>query len=205
MIDTLVVATRNTHKLREIKQIFQGFSLEVIGLNDLNVAIPEVIEDGQTFAENARKKAITVARVSSLHTLADDSGLCVDALGGEPGVFSARYAGTKNDEDNIDKLLTELSGVPLNARSAHFVCAIAFASPQELIQTVEARCDGVISMRRCGQEGFGYDPVFLLPELNKTFAELLPEQKNRLSHRFKALAMIQPVIAEYALKKREIT
>lgn len=203
MIDTLLVATHNHNKLREIKQIFSASALSIVGIHDVDIDIPEVIEDGKTFAENARKKACTVARLSALHTIADDSGLCVDALDGEPGVFSARYAGTKDDADNIDLLLKNLSGVDHHRRTAHFVCAIAFASPHQHIETVEARCDGLITLHRCGKGGFGYDPVFLVPELNRTFADIRPEEKNALSHRFKALRMIRPIIEKYVSKSEK--
>lgn len=195
----LVVATKNQHKLREIKEILSGYPLTIKSLHDFEYEIPEVIEDGKTFSENASKKAIQIAQHTGFVAMADDSGLCVDILNGAPGIYSARYAGCgKNDNDNIRKILNELSGFPLDKRSAHFHCAIALAHPREgIIGIVEEQCQGLIAFEERGVNGFGYDPIFLSPEYNKTFAEITAEEKNKISHRAKALKKFKSLVSEY--------
>nr|WP_253264079.1 XTP/dITP diphosphatase [Geobacillus sp. DSP4a] len=153
--------------------------------------VPDVEETGSTFAENARLKAEAISRRFGCPVIADDSGLVVDALGGRPGVYSARYAGEdKNDARNIAKLLHELEGVPMEQRTARFHCALAVAIPGRPTAVVEAACEGYIAEAPRGEGGFGYDPVFYLPEKGKTMAELTPEEKNEISHRAKALAKL---------------
>ena len=182
----LLIATNNAGKLRELRALLDVPGLEVVGLRDVPGA-PEVEEDGDTFEANAIKKAVSLARFSGLWTLADDSGLEVDALGGEPGVRSARYAGEPSDTDaNNRKLLAALAGEP--HRHARFRCVLALASPAGETHCVSGACEGVITTEPRGDGGFGYDPVFQPDGYSQTFAELPIEVKNRISHRARALA-----------------
>ena len=195
----LVVATNNPHKVREITIILRGLpsseakgqNCEILSLKDFPGA-PIVIEDGDTFEENAVKKASIIARHTGLLTLADDSGLEVDALDGEPGVRSARFAGENaTDEDRNRKLLNLLKDVPESKRSARFKCAMALSNPQGDTDVVLGVCEGSIAFEPRGDTGFGYDPVFLVPGYGKTFAELGPDIKNSISHRAIALEKIK--------------
>ncbi len=184
----IVLATSNKHKVEEFKKILTDFPLEIKSLNDFG-PIPEAVEDGIDFDENAYKKAYHVSRLLGFPAIADDSGLVVPSLDGEPGVYSARYAGKNaTDDENIDKLLKNLSGI--TKREAYFQCVISIAVPNGPALTYEGRCDGTIITERRGSKGFGYDPVFYVSELKKTFAELDIEEKNRISHRGKALKEI---------------
>mgnify|MGYP003563642290 CR=1 FL=1 len=181
----LVLATRNQGKTNEIKGLLKGYPVEICNLDDFG-PIPPIEEDGQTFEENAYKKASLTARYLGLPALADDSGLVVDALGGAPGVFSARYAGANaTDEERCRKLLRELSAH--KDRKAHFACVISVAVPTGPALTYEASCHGTIAEAPAGSNGFGYDPVFFYPDLGRTFAQLSMEEKGRISHRGKAL------------------
>lgn len=183
----LVVATGNQGKLREIRRLLADAGVRVLSLADFP-HLPEVEEDGETFAENARKKAQTVARLTGRLTLADDSGLEVAALGGAPGVRSARYAGEgATDEDNNRKLLAALAAVPREERGGAFVCVMALCDPGGDCRFFEGRLEGEILEAPRGEEGFGYDPLFLLPGEGRTLAELPLEVKNALSHRGQAL------------------
>lgn len=186
---TLVVATRNKKKLRELAALLADLPVQVVDLGAFPGA-PEVEETGATFAENARLKAVAAARYTGHWAVADDSGLEVDALDGRPGVWSARFAGPgATDDDNNKLLLKLLEGVPPRRRRARFRCAIAIASPEGETWVDEGVCEGVITDGPRGEGGFGYDPLFLVPELDRTFAELPPEEKNRISHRARALAL----------------
>lgn len=186
----LIVATRNQGKLREIRALLAAQGITVRGVAEFP-DLPEVEEDGATFAANACKKATTIARLSGRMTLADDSGLVVDALGGEPGVHSARYAGAEADDDaNNRKLLTELIGIAPAQRSAAFVCVMALAEPTGEYRLFEGRLPGEIIAERRGGDGFGYDPLFLVPSQGKTLAEIDLEEKNRISHRGQALRRV---------------
>lgn len=186
----LLVATGNAGKLREIRKLFAERSLEVLGLADVP-PVPEAVEDGESFAENAEKKARHYAKATGLPTLADDSGLVVDALGGAPGVFSARYAGEDADDAaNNRKLLAQLQGVPAAKRRAAFVCALALCEPEGDCRIFAGRLGGVLLEAPRGDGGFGYDPLFLVPEYGKTLAELPIEIKNRISHRGQALRLL---------------
>jgi len=189
MIDRpLVLATRNEGKIAEFKTLFSGFPIEMKSLNDFG-PIPDVVEDGKTFEDNAYKKAHFTARVLGFPALADDSGLVVEALGGQPGVFSARYAGEgAGDEANILKLLQAMGGV--SDRRAAFECVITIAVPRGPALVYRGRCEGEIAGDRTGKNGFGYDPVFFYQPLGKTFAEMSQEEKNRVSHRGKAMAKL---------------
>jgi XTP/dITP diphosphohydrolase len=182
----LVIATRNPGKTSEIREMLKDFPITIKNLNDFG-PIPEVVEDGATFDENAYKKSSFTARVLGYPALADDSGLCVDALNGAPGVLSARYAGENAaDKENNDKLLGELNGI--SARKAAFECVISLAVPNGAALTYDGRCEGIIADKPAGNNGFGYDPIFYYPPLGKTFAQMTPEEKNKASHRGKALA-----------------
>jgi XTP/dITP diphosphohydrolase len=193
----VVIATRNSGKLREIRQILAPLGLRILSLRDFP-EIPEILEDGRTFAENAAKKATPVARLTRRVAIADDSGLAVDALDGRPGVFSSRYAGEgASDLDRYHKLLQEMAGVPLGQRAAVFVCAMAVASPEGKVEIVEGECRGEIASSPRGNEGFGYDPVFFFPDLQKTMAELEPEAKNRISHRARALEKLKQILPNF--------
>jgi len=182
---TIVIATRNSGKTKEIRDLLKGFPITIKNLDDFG-PIPEVEEDGDTFDDNAYKKSSFTSRILGLPALSDDSGLCVDALEGAPGVYSARYAGDNaTDEENCAKVLKELNGQ--QNRKASFQCVISIAVPSGAALTYEGRCDGVILESPRGSNGFGYDPVFFFQEFNKTFAEISREKKSRVSHRGKAL------------------
>lgn len=187
----IVLATRNTHKVEELQKMLQGESIEVLSLRDLP-HLPEVVEDGETFRENALKKAREVCKVTGLPALADDSGLQVDLLGGAPGVYSARFAGSQaTDQDNNRKLLDLLQNHPdPEERTARFKSVIAFVMPDGRESVVEGSVEGILLTERKGQGGFGYDPLFYVPEYGQTMAELSMEVKNQISHRGKAFQMI---------------
>jgi len=192
----LLVATNNTGKVREYEALLKGLPLTLTYLAQEGIDI-EVEETGSTFAENARLKATTCARASGLLTLADDSGLEVDALGGEPGTRSARYAGPlASDEDRYRLLLSKLEGVPWERRMARFRCVIAVARPQGEVCTAEGTCEGVIAFEPKGEHGFGYDPVFYMPEHGQTMAGLEPVIKNRISHRARATEGARRILQE---------
>lgn len=183
----LVIATRNQGKLKEIRRLLEGTGIVVRGLESFD-NLPDVEEDGATFADNARKKAETIAALTGLPTLADDSGLEVAALDGAPGVHSARYAGPgASDADNNAKLLAALEKVPEAARQGAFCCAMALARPGRETQLFFGRVEGRILRELRGRGGFGYDPLFLVREFGQTMAELPLETKNRISHRGQAL------------------
>jgi len=194
----LLVASGNRKKLAELQALAQGLPVEVVSPADFDRPLPEVEEDGATFAENARKKALAFAGAFGVPAIADDSGLCVDALGGEPGVRSARYSGEKpvpdRDERNNAKLLRALRDVPAAQRGAAFHCALCLAFPDGRTFEVEARWEGQIAFSPRGSNGFGYDPLFLLPAWGKTSAELSPEEKARHSHRGRAMRMMRPLL-----------
>jgi XTP/dITP diphosphohydrolase len=186
---TLVIATRNKGKTAEIRDLLEAFPVTIKNLDDFG-PLPEVVEDGDTFDENAYKKANFTARVLGYPALADDSGLMVDALNGAPGVHSARYAGPDaTDEQRYQKLLAELENEP--NRKAAFMCVISIAVPSGPALTYEGRCDGLIAKAPAGTRGFGYDPVFYYPPLDKTFAQLTMAEKSQVSHRGKALYEIR--------------
>jgi len=182
----LLLATNNKGKMREYKQLLKGLPFELVSLAELSINT-EVNEVGGSLEDNARLKATTLARESRLMVLADDSGLEVDALGGEPGRLSARYAGDgASDRDRVDYLLSKLKNVPWEKRSAHFRCVIAIATPDGEVELCSGECHGFITLEPRGEEGFGYDPIFYLTELGKTMAELPLEIKNQVSHRGQA-------------------
>ena len=187
MVAKLLLASRNRHKIEELEQMLAGLKIEVISLEDV-ADMPLIEEDGKTFSENASKKARLTAMHTGFTCLADDSGLVVDALGGHPGVYSARFAGEEaDDRKNNRKLLQMLQGVDGEKRQARFICVIASSDPQGHICTVEGKCEGRIHYEERGKGGFGYDPLFIPEGYSQTFAELSREEKNRISHRGQAL------------------
>ena len=190
----LLLATYNKGKIREFQSLLKGVPFELVTPAQQGIDL-EVEETGSTFEENARLKALAFAKASGLLTLADDSGLEVDALNGEPGVRSSRYAGTRaTDTDRINFLLAKLKDIPPQKRSAHFVCVIAIAFPDGRIEICSGRCDGLIISEPRGKKGFGYDPVFYFPELKRTLSELSMEVKNRVSHRAQAAREAKKVL-----------
>ena len=185
----LVIATRNKGKTNEIQDLLKDFPVTIKNLDDFG-PIPEVVEDGETFDDNAYKKSSFTARVLGYPALADDSGLVVEALGGAPGVHSARYAGPQaTDEQRCARLLEALENQP--NRTAAFACVISIAVPAGPALTYEGRCEGTIAHAPNGDNGFGYDPVFFYPPLKKTFAQLTMQEKSRVSHRGKALREVR--------------
>jgi len=188
MQQIIVLATRNKGKVEELREMLKDFPIDLRSLNDFG-PIPEVEEDGATFDDNAYKKALFTAKVLGLPAMADDSGLVVEALDGAPGVYSARYAGEKaSDADNVKKLLAELAGK--DNRRAAFECVISLAVPSGPALTYEGRCEGEILDAPRGVSGFGYDPIFFSPQLGKTFAEAGMAEKNKISHRGRAMAQV---------------
>jgi XTP/dITP diphosphohydrolase len=191
----LLIATNNPGKVREFKALLAGLAVEITFPAQEGLVL-EVEESGDTFEENARLKAAAYAQASGLPTLADDSGLEVDALGGAPGVFSARYAGPgTNDADRYRKLLTALKDVPAGQRLARFRCTVALALPDGTMHTTDGACEGEIGFAPRGQHGFGYDPVFIVAGCTgKTMAELPEDEKNRISHRARAVMAMRPLL-----------
>ena len=190
----LLLATNNQAKVREYKSILSGLPYELVTLAELGITTT-VDEVGESLEENARLKATSLAAESQLLTLADDSGLEVDALGGEPGRLSARYAGENaSDRERIDYLLARLSDVPWEKRTARFRCIIALATPDGKVVFCSGECQGLVTFAPKGEHGFGYDPVFYLPELDKTMAELPLAQKNQVSHRGQAARQVYQVL-----------
>jgi len=186
----LVVATRNAGKLKEIRRLLESRGIRVRGLEEFP-GVPDVVEDGQTFAENAIKKAEAVAQFTGLPCLADDSGLVVDALQGRPGVHSARFSGAEaDDQSNNRKLLDEMAAVPEIQRQAAFCCVMALCMPGQSPRLFQGRVNGTILARQQGNGGFGYDPLFWLPGNNCTMAELPLDTKNQVSHRGQALRQL---------------
>lgn len=196
-----VVATQNRDKLEEIARLLRPIGIEPVSLKEVGVDFSDVEETGKTFLENAQIKARAAFEKSGLPSIGDDSGLAVDALNGAPGIYSARYAGEgATNEMRIEKLLRNLEGVPEKKRTARFVCAVCciLESGEELC--VQGECEGTIAFEPVGEGGFGYDPVFFVPPLKKTFAQLTAEEKNAISHRGKALEVFQVKLEAY-LKK----
>ncbi|WP_347491177.1 XTP/dITP diphosphatase [Desulfoscipio sp. XC116] len=196
--DPIILATRNEGKVRELQQLLAETGFKVISMSSYPNA-PDVVEDGRTFEDNAIKKAREVAAAANKIALADDSGLMVDYLDGAPGVHSARFAGPGHDDTaNNDKLLRLLNGVPRQKRTARFCCVVAIATPDGKAATTQGTCEGIIIDKPRGENGFGYDPLFLMPEFDKTFAELDSAVKNAISHRGRALQEIKTILTESA-------
>jgi XTP/dITP diphosphohydrolase len=194
VISEVVLATRNRHKVEELAALLGDLGIQIRTLADFPHA-PEVEEDGATCEANAIKKACEIARATGLTAVADDTGLEVDALGGRPGVYAARYAGEHATyEDNCRKLVQELEGVPHERRTARFITVAAIAVPGEPVQVTQGVLNGYITEKSSGSKGFGYDPVFYVPELKATLAEIAAEQKNRISHRAKAFLQAKELL-----------
>lgn len=192
----IVLATHNEGKVRELRQLLSGSGFDVVSLANYP-DVPEVIEDGDTFEANAIKKGVETAAATGEIALADDSGLEVDYLNNAPGVHSARFAGPERDDNaNNQKLLQLLKGVPPEKRTARFRCVIAVATPGGKVATVDGSCEGIIETQPSGSGGFGYDPLFLVPEYGKTFAELDAENKNAVSHRGRALKKVNSILKD---------
>jgi len=193
----IVIGTHNKNKKEEIRKILYGMSLPLLDLEDFD-DVPDIIEDGVTFEKNAAKKALQLARFCNMCVMADDSGLEVDALDKRPGVLSARYCGENTGyEEKCLKLFEELKGVPFDKRTARFRCAIALAEPEKLHFVVEASCEGFINTEPRGRNGFGYDPIFYIPEYKQTMAEIGSDVKNRISHRALALVLFKERLKEF--------
>jgi len=198
----LVIATKNKKKFAEIKEILKGLKLNLISLADI-AQPPRIIENGKTFKANAVKKARKLALFTGKLSLGEDSGLCIDALDGAPGVYSSRFSGKdKSDLKNNRKVLKLLEGLPLSKRKAHYICAVALADKSGLIGVVEGRCNGIIGFELKGNRGFGYDPLFIITKYKKTFAQLGEKIKHKMSHRYYALEKAQKIIKKYIEKQR---
>ncbi|WP_372370592.1 RdgB/HAM1 family non-canonical purine NTP pyrophosphatase [Candidatus Uabimicrobium sp. HlEnr_7] len=197
-MDKILLGSGNKKKLYELQNLLQKTSYNIITAKELDIILPEVIEDGNTYEENAAKKAIAFSQFSGLPSIADDSGLEVDALGGEPGIYSGRWSGEHGENqsrENNKKLLEQMQKVPQEKRTARFVCVIVMAINEKAVITVRGECPGTILSDFRGIGGFGYDPLFFVPEYNKTFAEL-GEIKNTISHRAQALKKFEKILAE---------
>jgi len=193
----LLLATTNYHKLEEYRAIFSDLPFHLLSLHDIHLDL-DVEETGATFAENAELKALAYARASGMLTLADDSGLEIDALGGAPGVYSARFGGRETSyEERFRLLLEQLKGLAGEQRTARYRCAVTLAEPSGYYQTVEGALEGLIADAPRGQYGFGYDPIFFIPELGKTSAELTSEHKNRISHRGRAAQLAAALLESW--------
>ncbi len=188
----LIIATGNEDKVREIDEILEGTGFEAISMKQAGFN-PDIVEDGTTFEENALKKAMAVHELSGEYVMADDSGLCIDALDGAPGIYSARFCGEDSTyEEKFRKIFEMLADVPEDKRTAQFVCAIAVVKPDGTSFTVRGECRGVLHEKPVGENGFGYDPIFYVPEFGMTTAQMEPEVKNSISHRGRALrAMVE--------------
>ncbi len=181
----IIFASNNKGKIAEIKEILYPLGIKVLSGEDFN--LPDVEETGKTFEENAYIKALAAAREKNIPCIADDSGLCVDAIGGKPGVYTARYAPNRDFDKGMDKLLKELAETKSNNRSAHFSCVIVLAYPDGNYKSFEGRVDGYIATQKTGNLGFGYDPIFIPTGFNRSFAEFNSDEKNKISHRGRAL------------------
>jgi XTP/dITP diphosphohydrolase len=190
----LIVASGNSHKVGEIKALLKGIPFSIFSLEKYP-NVPEIEETGNTYQENALLKAVQVSNMTGCWALGDDTGLEVEAIGGQPGLYSARFAGEGvTFKENNDKLLGLLKDVPEEKRKANFYCVMALAEPTGKTHVVEGKVSGRISMDPRGEQGFGYDPLFFLPELNKTFAEMNPAEKNKFSHRARALEKVREIL-----------
>ena len=192
----VVIATKNKGKAKDFEALFEPFGYKVVTMFDVAPDV-EIEETGTTFEENAILKAETLANLLGQIVIADDSGLAIDALNGEPGVYSARYAGDHDDEANMVKVLKNMKDVPEDERTARFCCALAIAGPNLETKTVFGTCEGVIAHEKKGTNGFGYDPIFYVPALEKHMAELSAEEKGAISHRGNAIRKLALQLAEF--------
>jgi len=195
----IAVASMNAHKVKELSQMIDLEGIELVSLRDLGFE-GDIVEDGATFEENALIKAKFVCEKYGMPAIADDSGLCVDALDGAPGIYSARYASTDGhnatDEENVEKLLNELKGLPAEKRTARFMCAMALVLPDGRTTGVIGKCEGIITEKVHGNGGFGYDPVFFVEQFGKTFGETTEKEKNSVSHRCNAVKLMKKELSE---------
>ena len=197
---TILVATTNPGKLTELSEMLD-IEADFKSLADFP-GIEEVPEDGNTFEQNAQKKALGYAKATGLWTIADDSGLVIDALGGEPGIHSARFSGEKSevrtliDHKNIAKVLELMKDVPVEKRAARFICSLCLASPKKVMIQTEGEVEGIIAEEKIGTSGFGYDPIFFVPKLGKTIAQITPKEKNKISHRGNAINKLKGMLTE---------
>jgi len=193
----LIIATKNQGKLREIRELLEDLPLKITSLSDYPDA-PEIVEDGRTFAQNALKKAATIALYTGKLTMGEDSGIQVKALGNRPGITSARYSDPHaTDEKNNSKMLRELKNVPLKKRQARYRCCVALVDKKGIIDVVSGSCGGLIAFKRSGTNGFGYDPLFLIPRYGKTFGQLDLSVKSSISHRARALKKLKKILEKY--------
>ena len=200
----IVAATNNKHKVSELTALFENTDTQLVTLKEIGFT-DEIIEDGSTFLENARIKAMAVHKATGLASIADDSGLCVDALGGEPGIYSARYASedgeNSDDAKNNEKLLSKLDKIPENERTARFISALCFIDKDGTEVFAIGKCEGIITREARGEGGFGYDPLFFFPAFGKTFGELSENEKNSVSHRANAVKLLKEKLKEYFANK----
>ncbi|GGA86098.1 XTP/dITP diphosphatase [Ornithinibacillus halotolerans] len=188
----LLIATKNKGKAEEFKVFFERYGIIAKSLLDLQEDLPDIEETGETFEENAALKSEGIAKILNIPVLADDSGLVIDALGGKPGIYSARYAGEpKDDKKNIEKVLRELGDLPVEKRTARFVCVLSLSIPGNSTIYKKGTCEGVIGFEEKGIHGFGYDPIFIPEGYNQTLAELGPDEKNKISHRANAIKQLE--------------
>ena len=193
----IIVATKNQGKLREIRSLLEDLGFKVTSLSDYPQA-PEIVEDGKTFAQNAIKKAVTIAFYTKKLVMGEDSGIEIKALQNRPGIYSARYSGENaTDRKNNLKLLRELKNIPMAKRQARYRCFIALVDSKGFLKVISGSCSGLIAKRHFGKNGFGYDPLFFIPRYNKTFGELDPAIKAQISHRARALKKVKKVLQEY--------
>ena len=192
----IFLATKNKGKIKDFEKLTEGMNIEVLSILD-DIEIPDVVEDGTTFEENSQKKALEISRFIKITTISDDSGLCVDALNGEPGIFSARYAGEDgNDEKNIEKLLENLSDIEKNDRKAHFVSVVSIAFPDGTVKSFRGETQGEILFEKKGNNGFGYDPLFYSYDLGKSFGVATIDEKKSVSHRGRAFEKLKKEVLE---------
>jgi XTP/dITP diphosphohydrolase len=197
----MILASSNKHKMEEIKKILDKFDINLQSMAEAGLEGFEIVEDGETFEENSMKKAVTILDELGIDTIADDSGLMVDKLDGRPGVYSARYSGENaNADTNNEKLLMELDGVPLEERTAKFVCVISIAFKNGEKICVRGECPGKIGFEKKGENGFGYVPLFIVDGYDKTFAEISGAEKNKISHRAKALEKLEEIFQDIAAR-----
>lgn len=188
----ILIATKNVGKAKEFKTLFDRYGIQVKSLLDFEEELPDIEETGSTFEENAALKSEGIAELLNMAVMADDSGLVIDALDGRPGIYSARYAGEpKDDKKNIEKVLMELENVPLEERTARFVCVLSVSIPGQPTIYKKGYCEGTIALEEKGTHGFGYDPIFIPKGYSQTMAELDPEEKNKISHRKNAMVQLE--------------
>ena len=192
----IILATKNRGKIKDFEKLTDGMDIEVLSILD-NIDFPDVVEDGKTFEENSAKKALEIAKYTGIVTVSDDSGLCVDILNGEPGIYSARYSGEDgNDEKNIEKLLENLSDIEKNDRKAHFVSVVSIAFPDGTVKSFRGKTQGEILFEKEGNNGFGYDPLFYSYDLGKSFGVATIEEKKNVSHRGRAFEKLKKEVLE---------